>query len=448
VGTFDSLNIGRSALFAQRRAIDVAGQNIANVNTEGYSRQRVDLVPDPGPLVPGIFSRGEGPGAGVRSVDVTRLRDQLLEARAQREHATGSRLDTLQAAYDRIELGFGEPSDTGLAAQLGDFWAGWGDVALHPEDPAVRTQLLERASTLTGSIRQLDASLADLADTALQQLGAVVQDVNATAARIAELNDSIRAASAAGLSPNELQDMRDRLAMQLADQVGATTRTDDDGSLGVYVGGRALVRSSTVSELSLVVSGSPPTGTVSWAVDGLAASAGGQAQGLADTANVVVPEHRAGLAAVAQRLHDDVNALHTGGFDLDGNPGLAFFQIGPAGIEVNPAVAADPRKLAAAAAPGTLDGSVAARLAEQQGPDSEYRQLVVQLGVASQANSRRAEVQASIVAQVDAARESVSGVNLDEEMTDLLAFQHAYAASAQFVSVVDDLLQTLIGMVG
>jgi flagellar hook-associated protein 1 FlgK len=236
--------------------------------------------------------------------------------------------------------------------------------------------------------------------------------------------------------------------MQLADQVGATTRTDDDGSLGVYVGGRALVRSSTVSELSLVVAGSPPTGTVSWAVDGLAASAGGQAQGLADTANVVVPEHRAGLAAVAQRLHDDVNALHTGGFDLDGNPGLVFFQIGPAGIEVNPAVAADPRKVAAAAAPGTLDGSVAARLAEQQGPDSEYRQLVVQLGVASQANSRRAEVQASIVAQVDAARESVSGVNLDEEMTDLLAFQHAYAASAQFVSVVDDLLQTLIGMVG
>jgi flagellar hook-associated protein 1 FlgK len=448
VGTFDGLSIGLSALYAQRRAIDVAGQNIANVNTDGYSRQRAEMVADSGPVVPALFSRYEGTGQGVRSVDVLRMRDQFLESRAHQEHATSSYLDRMQVTMGRVELAFAEPSDTGLASQMADFWAGWDDVGLNPSDPAARSQLLERAGTLTASFHQLDTSLASLGSASLEQLDAMVQEVNAVAARIAELNGTIRSATASGMSANDLMDQRDKLVMQLAGQVGATVRSDDDGSLNVYVGAMALVRSSSVEQLAVVVGPGPAfAARVAWADDGLTATVGGEAQGLLETNNVIVPGQRADLAAVAQKLHDDVNAIHATGFDQNGAAGVPFFQMGANGIEVNPAVAADPRLVAASGTAGAVDGSVAQQLAAQQGPDGLYRQMIVRLGVSSQTVTRRVDVQDAIVRQLDAARDSEAGVNLDEEMTDLVAFQNAYSAAARFVTVVDDLLDTLIGMV-
>jgi flagellar hook-associated protein 1 FlgK len=448
VGTFDGLNIGLSALYAQRRAIDVAGQNIANVNTAGYSRQRAGMVADSGPIVPALFSRYEGTGQGVRSVDVLRIRDQFLEARAHQEHATGSYLDQMQVAMGRVELAYAEPSDTGLASQLADFWAGWDDIGLNPTDPAARSQLLERATTLASSFRQLDGSLADLGAASVEQLTSMVQEVNAVATRMADLNGSIRSALASGLSANDLMDQRDVLAVQLAEQVGATVRTGEDGSLDVYIGGMALVRATTVEALEVEVGPGPAfTARVAWVDDGLTAAVGGTAQALLETNNDLVPDQRAELATVAQQLHDDVNAIHLTGFDQNGAAGTAFFQMGATGIEVSPAVAADPKLIAAASTPGAIDGSIAQQLATQKGPDVLYRQLVVRLGVGAQTVNRRVEVQDAILQQLDGARESEAGVNIDEEMTNLVSFQHAYSAAARYVTVVDDMLETLIGMV-
>lgn len=448
MGTFDGLNIGLSALYAQRRAIEVAGQNIANVNTDGYSRQRTEMVAESGPVVPSLFSRYEGTGLGVRSVDVERLRDQFLEARAHHEHGADAYLGQVQVTMDRIELAYAEPSETGLAAQLADFWAGWDDVGLSPTDPAARSQLLERATTLTSTFQQLDQALADLGSASVEQLTAAIQEVNAIAGRIADLNGNIRSATAAGLNANDLIDQRDLLAMRLAEHVGATVRPGEGGSLDVFVGGMALVRSTSVEQLTVEVGAGPAfAARVAWADDGLTATVGGRAQGLLETNNDLVPGQRAELLAVAQRVHDDVNAIHVTGFDQGGAAGVPFFQMGPTGISVNPVVAGDPSRVAASSSPGAIDGSVAQQLAAQDGPDGLYREMVVRLGVAAQTTNRRVEVQDAIVQQLDAARESEAGVNIDEEMTNLVSFQHAYSAAARFVTVVDDLLETLIGMV-
>lgn len=447
MGTFDGLSTGLSALYAQRRAVEVAGQNIANVNTEGYSRQRVGMVADSGPVTPGIFSRYEGSGMGVRSVDIVRLRDQFLEARAQREQATAGYLSTMQTTMGRVELAVGEPSDTGIAAQLSDFWAGWDDVGLNPADPAARAQLVERASTLTASIRQLDGALTALGDAATGELGALVADVNGIAKRIAELNGSIRSATAAGMSANELEDQRDLFVLQLAEQVGAGSRITDDGGIDVYIGSMALVRGTTTEALTLDVGSGPGTVRVAWADDGLTTTVGGEASALLETVNVVVPGQRADVAAVSQALHDDVNAIHLTGFDQDGNPGGSFFTMGPGGLEVAAGILGSTRAIAASAVGGAVDGSIAQQLAGQVGPDGVYREMVVRLGVTTQAVNRRVDVQDSIVRQVDAARESEAGVNIDEEMTNLVAFQHAYSAAARFVTVVDELVDTIIRMV-
>lgn len=446
MGDFAGLSIGLSSLLAQRRAIEITGHNLANVGTEGYSRQRVELTSDAGPITPALFARYEGTGMGVRSGTITRLRDQFLELRGYQEHAADSHLRQVQSALSRVEGAFGEPSDTGLAAQIADYWAGWDDVANRPDDLAARSQLLERAETLAASFRRIDTDLAVQRETTVDQLKVVVEEVNVTAARIAELNGTIQSAQLSQLNANDLMDQRDRLVSQLAQQAGVTIRPGDAGTLDVFIGGTALVRGTRAE--TLAVSDAAGMASITWTKDGLPANVSGQAAGMLETVNDVLPRYRAELADVAQTLADETNAVHVTGFDLDGAAGVALFVIGPQGIEVNGAVAGQPRKIAAGATPGTLDGSIARELAASGQADAAYRQLVVGLGVEAQSANRRVEIQSAITSQIDMSRESQSGVNIDEEMTNLVMYQHAYNAAARFVAAVDETLQTLIGMAG
>lgn len=170
--------------------------------------------------------------------------------------------------------------------------------------------------------------------------------------------------------------------------------------------------------------------------------------------NDVIVRYRTELTAVAQKVNDDVNALHTTGFALDGvTTGTDFFLMGPMGLEVNPAILADPNLIAASslAAPAVLDGANAQALADLTGPDILYRKLVVGLGVEAQTANRRVDIQAAITEQIDMAREAEAGVNLDEEMVNMMSYQRAYEASARMMTAVDEMLSTLIsgtGLVG
>jgi flagellar hook-associated protein 1 FlgK len=454
VSDFNGLRIALSSLYAQRKALQVTGQNIANVNTEGYSRQRVELIANAGPSTPAIESRYTGPGMGVLTGETTRLRDQFLEVRGYQEHAVEAGLKESQSVLARIELAFDEPSDAGLSKLITSFLAAFDDVANNPEDLAARAQLVEQGKTLMAGFTQLDAALATQRQSSIEELGSLVDEVNQAATRIAELNQNITSAINNGFSPNELMDQRDLLIAQMAEQVGVTVRPGENGTVNVFVGGTAIVRDTHVSPLRLEV-GTDPAQTVRvvWDADSYPAGVTGAAGGLVSAANEVIPRYRAGLADVAQQMADEVNAVHRTGYALDGSTGRDFFVTDSNGrVTVDPAIVADPRLLAASASAGaTRDGSIAQQIAELTGAAGTYHRLVVGLGVESQAVNRRVEVQAAIIGHVDAARESAAGVNLDEEMTLMLQFQHAYDAAARFLTAVDQTLDTLIngtGLVG
>lgn len=448
---FNGLRIALSSLYAQRKALQVTGQNIANVNTEGYSRQRVELIADSGPVTPARESRYPGPGMGVLTGDTTRLRDQFLELRGYQEHAVDAGLKESQSVLARVELAFDEPSDDGLSKLISGFLAGFDDVANNPDDLAARSQLVERATTLAAGFTQLDAALATQRSSSVEELSSVIDEVNNAAASIAQLNQNITSALNNGFSPNELMDQRDQLVAQMAEQVGVTVRPGENGNLGVFVGGTAIVRGPKATPLQVEVGTDPAqTVRVTWSSDRYPAGVTGSAGGLLSAVNDVIPRYRDGLAAVAQQLSDDVNAVHRTGFALDGSAGLDFFVAGPGGgIQVNPAIGADPELVAASGSAGaTRDGSVAQQIAELTGVGDSYHRLVINLGVETQAINRRVDVQAAIVQHVDAARESAAGVNLDEEMTAMLQFQHAYDAAARFLTAVDQMLDTLINSTG
>jgi flagellar hook-associated protein FlgK len=464
-GTFGSLNAATTALWAQRRALDVTGQNIANVNTEGYSRQRADLKALGGSPVPAFYSRSSGIGAGVSADNVTRIRDAFLEGRGHTEHANATRLTAETDAYSQVEAAFREPGKTGIQSLMSDMWAAWGDVDNGPKELATRGQVLERLDTLVGGLHFSQASMGAQWDQTRENLQVLVKDVNSSAVTVANLNRAIQRATQGGLPANELTDQRDVLIMKLAEQVGAIVRPADDGMVDVVVGGMSLVSASTPSELSVAGTLDPDTTSsdplrLVTATGGYTIRPGGTAEGQLNVLNTIIPGHRADLNAVAQNLATALNTAHGGGWDLDGTKGTDLLGPGTPGPITADNITLlfhDPRKVAASGFPPgatgpVLDSSNADAISQLRlsstGADAQYRAMIVSLGVQSAVSDRNLGIQQVITTQVDAARESVSGVNIDEEMTNMLSFQHAYAAAGRLVTAIDETLDVLINRTG
>ncbi|MFW3170452.1 flagellar hook-associated protein FlgK [Geodermatophilus sp. CPCC 206100] len=462
MSTFGGLNTATTALWAQRRGLDVTGQNIANVNTEGYSRQRVDLRAMGGIAVPAIYSVSSGVGSGVSADQVNRIRDVFLEGRAQTEYAATAQLTAEAGAYEMVEQALREPGDTGIQSQLSDVWAAWGDVANHPTDGAARSQLLQRLGTLVGGFQAARSEMDGQWGQTQENLVALVDEVNAVAGDVAKLNDAIRRSSLNGKPANELADQRDALVLRLSEAVGATARPTDDGGITVFVGGVTLVSDASTTKLQVraatgpddLAGGNPRVVT---AGSGTQVSVGGTAAGQITALREILPASRTQLDTVAAELARQVNDIHEQGFGRGGETGLPLFVPAPpatvvtaATIRVNPAVGPD--QVAAAEVTDSTDAEIADRIANLRtatgSPDALYRAGIVSLGVQAAVSNRNLDIQRVITTNVDAARESVAGVNLDEEMSNMLQFQHAYSAAARMVTAIDEALDVLINRTG
>jgi flagellar hook-associated protein 1 FlgK len=488
---FSTLNTANSALSAQQRAMEVTGQNVANVNTDGYSRQRVDLQSVGGTPVPAMYSVSNQVGSGVDSDTVIRIRDAFLEAQAQVSHAGVADLTVQSGTLSQVEQAFREPGTSGIQAQMTNFWAGFSDVANNAKDVGARTQLLERAQTLVAGLHSTMGTLDSQWSQSHDSVQTLLTDVNATTAQIADLNQSILRATQSKLNSNELQDKRDSLVVHLAEQVGATATQMDDGTLNVVVSGMTLVSGSNAINLALTgahaagdLTAVPPTAaapTIVTVPGNAQVRVGGSAAGQLTTMGTIIPDYQKQLNAVAQQLADQVNTVHATGYDLTGTAGGALFDDGSGGTAAvtaaNIGVAVtDPKKLAVAglspsAAGGTQnpdgtwtkvssDHDTADKLYQLRlgllqpdgsyadGADADYRKMIVALGVQSATATDSLTTRSVVSTQVDASRESTSGVNIDEEMTNMLQFQHAYSAAGQVVSTIQSMMDTLINMVG
>jgi len=460
-GTFSSLNTALSALRYQRVAMDVASNNIANLSSEGYVRRRAEAQALGAPEQIAMWSRYDGVGDGVSSASVTRLADPLLDARARREHGTQSYLDTRVAVLSRLESGVGEPGASGVSAALADFRNSWQDLQTHPEQGASRSQVLATgralAQAINGQASNVDSELAEQRSHLLD----LVSQINSAASSLAAVNRSIADANGGGLDDSDLRDQRDVLAMRLSELTGSEAKARPDGGVDVLVGGVPLVVGQTAGTFT-ITGGVAPDGTsdgapLSFAVVGSAgstavspAAVGGEAGATSELITTTLPGYRAGLDSVASLLADAVNALHTSGYDLNGNPGQAFFSYDPLNASGSLAVAlTDPDDVAASSVPGGgLDTGVAEALGNAQVADEAYRRLVSGLGTEVASSRRLGDNQRLLTTQVDNAREQLVGVNIDEETTNLMAAQRAYEAASRVMSTMDSVLDTLINRTG
>ena len=197
---FQGLSTALTALYADRQALETTGNNIANVNTKGYARQRVEQAD----LYSGstsFWSRTSNVGTGVNVTGITRITDQFLQAQSRAAHASQGQFNASNTALDAIQTAFNEPSDEGLQKQLSKFWSSWDALAKTPGDSSARTSVIEQTKTLTTNIQQLNTSLNDQKAAAVTKLKGDVSQINAYAKSIADLNVTIMSQTNQGKLP-------------------------------------------------------------------------------------------------------------------------------------------------------------------------------------------------------------------------------------------------------
>ena len=456
---FRMLSSAAHSLETQRFALDVTGQNIANVNTPGYVRRMVEFAE--------IAPRDAwSAGAGVDIAAVQSARAPLIESRIRHEQTTGSREAVVADHLEAILAGFGLPGAS-LDAALTRFYTTYGELALNPTSTSARQQVVIEAQTLGTAFNDLSTQLQSARGAADQELRDVLQEVNSLASELGNLNTAI-----AGAAPGAVESLRDRQAVVLS---SLTELADvnfihrDDGAVDVAIGnGRALVVGSNV--YALTASSTPPLGFATILTDGADVTtditseiSGGRVGGLLRLRDAMVPAYLQQLDQLAHGIVADVNTLTTGGFDLDGNAGQALFNpigavAGAAGlVSVNGAVAANLRLVVASGAPAAGNNDVARAITALQDapvtggsarPADAWGDLVYRVATDARSARQVANGQDEVIQQLRTLRDQISGVSVDEEAAMLMRFQRSYEANARFFQVADRTLELLMNLAG
>jgi flagellar hook-associated protein 1 FlgK len=330
----DLLRTGLSGLLAFQRAIDTTSHNIANVNTDGYSRQRVEIGTRPADP----YGNGwVGNGASVQTV--RRVYDDYVSLQARTSSSTFSRTDTFAANAARVNNMFGD-SDTGLTASLQKFVNAFQGVANAPSSIPARQVLLSEATAVKEQLQSYNAQLDDMDKQVSANLQGEVSEINAISQGLAKLNQDIANGTArtGGQPPNDLLDQRDNLLDQLAEKVSVNIVPQDGGQVNVFIGnGQPLVVGTQFNQLTTTQDNFDPTKlsigmqTSGGVVDVTGNISGGALGGLLDFRREMLdPAHNA-LGKFAAGLADTVNQQSAKGIDLTGALGTDFFKVG--GVE-------------------------------------------------------------------------------------------------------------------
>jgi flagellar hook-associated protein 1 len=444
ISTFTGIQTSLRGLLAQQRALDVTSHNIANASTAGYTRQSAELVASTPLTVPTTAGAAAGAlGTGVDVQTYKRVRDQFLDLQYRAQNMSLGEQTARSGALQDVELSFAEPGDTGIAAGLDKFWAAWGDLSNSADSGPARQAVIDQARTLTGQINDLQKNLAGArqraADEYAQTAGAG-GEINQMATDLAATLNAIRSAEMTGAQPNDLYDRRDLILDRLSEMGQVSVTPSPAGNVDVTLGGVTIVDSDDTTGAASVPAGSFPLTYTT--------SPGGRLGALIDlqSATGSIASYQTDLATFAQSLANSVNGFYSA-------TGTNFFTFGT-GSSGLPEIALNEPAINVATLSGGIGGpsenGIALQISGLAGgaADSQYRQLVTRMGN-EVAQAKRQEGTAQTLANnLSDRRDSVSGVSLDEEMTNIIRFQRAYQASARAMSTTDEMLDTLINRAG
>ncbi|KKE79675.1 flagellar hook-associated protein FlgK [Bacilli bacterium] len=484
MSTFRGLEMAKQAIFTQQSALHTTGHNIANANTEGYTRQRVNFETNK-PSPNASRNRQELPGqigTGVKAGSIQRVRNQFLDVQFRGENSKFGYYETRNEALARMENMLNEPSDTGLSASMNQFWQSLQDLAVNPENAGARSVVLQRGKSLAGTFNYLSDSLNKIRGDLKNQLEVTLKDANTMLEEVNKINQEVRNLETHGYAANDLYDKRDVLLDKLSkiipievtydkqnngDGVATVSIVDDTGNeIATLIDGKTdtvntFSETGIYSEVNkLDVVSQIKVGDMTLSMDQLLSSKGSlsgliESQGYTLDGQTVegdYPVFLSKLDAMAFEFVEAFNNLHGDDFfSFDGN---ITDQNGAAGaIKV---VLEDPTKINAGSESGNGQNALdLADLLHEPLTDLDdssmmdfYESVIGDLGVIAEHAKRMTENTTILKSQVENQRMSVSAVSLDEELTNMLQFQHAYNAAARSMTATDELLDQVINRMG
>lgn len=446
---FGTMSLSLRALFAQQAGLQTTSDNIANVNTPGYSRKRAVLVED----VAFVDSIGST-GTGVQVQDIESLRDRVLELRICEETQHEAALKSFLGAMKQVDAQFSDV-ENGIGSRVDKFFAAISALATDPSGAPQRQEILLSAKNLAGSFRTATKDLRALQLMLDSNLQENVDRINGLSARIAKLSSGISSPHSAS-DAGTLQDQRAELIRELAENVDIAVIQSDSGVTVTTKSGALLVGGGRSYELVTRPDSSGLSRIYSGEEDITTQIQSGAVGGLLRARDSSISDVLERLNELAGEIVTEVNAANAAGFDLQGVAGGNIFQSVATDAAANMDLAiSDPNRICASSDASIGDNRNLEKfesvrnglIVDGQTPIDYYASVVAFIG--NETSDADADLGASevVLRNLLDQRGAISGVSLDEEAANLVRYQRAYEASAKVISVVDDLLQTLLAMV-
>lgn len=491
--TFGTYSIAYTGMYVNQASLATTSTNLANVDTTGASKVQLSSTEKDV-----VLSNGTSIGSGVSVASITRSRDIYLDRTYRTQNAESTYLSVKSGNLeymDEILCEFetsstsDDTSTTGVQTAIDDFFAAWESLSTDTSSETTRAEVVSTGVDLVEMLVEIDEQLQQLQADAVTGVKDGVDSLNDLAAQVADLNKQITEAESGGGEASYLRDQRDALLDQMS-ALADISVSESNGKLKVTLGGVALVNGDTTHEL--VVEGSGTTTdplTVKWADSGSTATikSGSIKAYLEDAdqtgyetineddlpysfttdATSSISTLRQALNVLITTLAIEINSLSTSGVDLNGDAGLSFFTVvdlsqplSITNIQVNPDLVEDSDKVVASSSEEGGDNSIADAICDL---DSDttcyssggvslditdfYKAVTSWLGTAGDEAASSYETQAALVTQLDNQRQSVSSISIDEEMSNMIKFQTAYAASARVMNTIDGLIGDLIAAI-
>lgn len=537
--TFFGLNIARSGLFASQRAMHITSHNIANANTEGYTRQRLDIHQSMPMYLPG----GQGMlGAGVDTDGISQLRNEFLDIKYRYENTAYGEWEAKSDTLQYIEGIFNEPSDSGIQTVLSQFFNSLDDLGNNGADSRTKRSIFrDNVISLTNTLNHMAGQFEKLQSDTDFQITTAVDEINGYAEQISKLNEAIFDSELDGSSANDLRDQRNLLLDKLSEKVNIHYYEDSQKKFHVLINGKALVSDTTTSKLtsdarSAKLNPADVSGLhdIRWEDGSTFKPRSGELKGLTEMRDNVSADNK-GIPYYMEKLNEftntfakTMNDIHKAGYGIHDVPadntgnylftingmdsatidleygkdvdatvaarltalggdtpenrlivtkeyahmgeelyydsGASIWRTNPIitakDIQISNEVNNDPDKIAASSEqdPELPNNGINAlamhsvkdnvSLFEWGSPEDFLTSLISNLGVDRQGANRMKDNQIVRLNKIETDRQSVSGVSIDEEMANMIQWQHSFNANSRMITAMDEMIETIINRMG
>ncbi|MGE5632529.1 MAG: flagellar hook-associated protein FlgK [Caulobacteraceae bacterium] len=475
--TFRGLGIGISAVFANQRALDVTGHNISNVNTPGYTRQ---MISNSSAFYQKLGQSGNGKpmqlGYGVDVQEIRQYRDEFLDKKFKRESTSLGYWDSRFSSIKELETIFNDNSEEGLQTVMNNFWDSWEQLSKPTGGLTARSIVKENAIAFVETVKNMDNMLVNFRRSKDKEITESIDRVNEIAKNIADLNLEIQKVESYGVTANDLRDQRNYLIDELCQK--AKIQVIEGNTVNIALEGRLLVEGSRYEQIETV----PDPGNSGFAEFVWAGSneklqlSGGSISSLVEARDVLVKGFRDKLNEFVKGVAAAINEIHITGYGTTDATHRYFFinaldgtanNIDLSTIAFNPDLNEYDKIAAAEEANNNEDNRVALKIAElrqndyfsddiyETNPsnrkfnfDEFYRNIISDLGNKGQEASTQVDAQKLLVDQIEYRRQAVSAVSMDEEMSNLIKYEHSYNAAARIVNAMDEMLDIIVNKIG